>query len=70
MNGLFGQMIVFIPPPDKDEIHLVISDNITELNADTYLSLVDHSAMLHTLIEQNEEKHYVIVHKIGLIHIL
>ncbi|KAG4082642.1 hypothetical protein H8356DRAFT_1338339 [Neocallimastix lanati (nom. inval.)] len=53
-------LIIFIPPPDKDEIHLVISDNITELNADTYLSLVDHSAMLHTLIEQNEEKHYVI----------
>ncbi|KAG4083510.1 hypothetical protein H8356DRAFT_1342273 [Neocallimastix lanati (nom. inval.)] len=45
---------------NKDEIHLVISDNITELNADTYLSLVDYSAMLHTLIEQNEEKHYVI----------
>ncbi|KAG4094839.1 hypothetical protein H8356DRAFT_1343767 [Neocallimastix lanati (nom. inval.)] len=43
-----------------NEIHLVISDNITELNADTYLSLVDHSAMLHTLIEQNEEKNYVI----------
>ena len=60
----------FIPPPDKDEIHLVISDDIIELNANIYLSLVEHSAVLHTLIEQNEEKHYVIVPKIGLIHIL
>jgi len=77
----------FIPPPDKDDIHLVISDDVIGLNAgmflihvhpwslsflmkactysyynkDTYLSLVDQSAMLHTLIEQNEEKHYVIV---------
>ncbi|KAG4103066.1 hypothetical protein H8356DRAFT_1420500 [Neocallimastix lanati (nom. inval.)] len=52
-----------------NEIHLVISDDIIELNANIYLSLVDHSAVLHTLIEQNEEKHYVIVPKIGLIHI-
>ncbi|KAG4099637.1 hypothetical protein H8356DRAFT_1423659 [Neocallimastix lanati (nom. inval.)] len=43
-----------------NEIHLVISDDIIELNANIYLSLVEHSAVLHTLIEQNEEKHYVI----------